>query len=161
MAALLQELAKREREDKFMSNEMMKREMQEAVQAGERALGSLYAAKEKLQSARIWGIADIMGGGMFSDMMKHSKIRDASRLMEQAKHDLQMFQRELKDVSEHVELHMEIGGFLSFADFFFDGFVADYLVQSRIADAREQVEDAIFQIEHIVNEIKEQMKGEV
>ena len=31
-----------------MSNEMMKREMQEAVQAGERALQSLYAARDKL-----------------------------------------------------------------------------------------------------------------
>ena len=30
-----------------MSNEMMKREMQEAVQAGERALQSLYAARDK------------------------------------------------------------------------------------------------------------------
>ena len=29
-----------------MSNEMMKREMQEAVQAGERALQSLYAASD-------------------------------------------------------------------------------------------------------------------
>ena len=35
-----------------MSNEMMKREMQEAVQAGERALQSLYAARDKLGSAR-------------------------------------------------------------------------------------------------------------
>ena len=39
-----------------MSNEMMKREMQEAVQAGERALQSLYAARDKLGSARNWGI---------------------------------------------------------------------------------------------------------
>ena len=30
-----------------MSNEMMKREMQEAVQAVERALQSLYAARDK------------------------------------------------------------------------------------------------------------------
>ena len=35
---------------------MMKREMQEAVQAGERALQSLYAARDKLGSARNWGI---------------------------------------------------------------------------------------------------------
>ena len=31
-----------------MSNEMMKREMQEAVLAGERALQSLYAARDML-----------------------------------------------------------------------------------------------------------------
>lgn len=61
-----------------MSNEMMKREMQEAVQAGERALQSLYAARDKLGSARNWGIFDMLGGGFISDLVKHSKMNDAS-----------------------------------------------------------------------------------
>ena len=67
-----------------MSNEMMKREMQEAVQAGERALQSLYAARDKLGSARNWGIFDMLGGGFISDFVKHSKMNDAAALMEQA-----------------------------------------------------------------------------
>lgn len=50
-----------------MSNEMMKREMQEAVQAGERALQSLYAARDKLGSARNWGIFDMLGGGFITE----------------------------------------------------------------------------------------------
>ena len=49
---------------------MMKREMQEAVQAGERALQSLYAARDKLGSARNWGIFDMLGGGFISDFVK-------------------------------------------------------------------------------------------
>lgn len=65
-----------------MSNEMMKREMQEAVQAGERALQTLYAARDKLRSARNWGIFDMLGGGFISDLVKHSKMNDASALME-------------------------------------------------------------------------------
>mgnify|MGYP000338007107 CR=1 FL=1 len=80
-----------------MSNEMMKREMQEAVQAGERALQSLYAARDKLGSARNWGIFDMLGGGFISDFVKHSKMNDAAALMEQAKSDIQRFQRELRD----------------------------------------------------------------
>ena len=67
-----------------MSNEMMKREMQEAVQAGERALQSLYAARDKLGSARNWGIFDMLGGGFISDFVKHSKMNDAAALMESA-----------------------------------------------------------------------------
>lgn len=55
----------------------------------------------------------------------------------------------------------ETGGFLSFADFFLDGLVADYMVQSKIANAREQVDDAIRQIEMILEYIKSQMNGEV
>lgn len=61
-----------------MSNEMMKREMQEAVQAGERALQSLYAARDKLGSARNWGIFDMLGGGFISDFVKHSKMNGRS-----------------------------------------------------------------------------------
>ena len=122
-----------------MSNEMMKREMQEAVQAGERALQSLYAARDKLGSARNWGIFDMLGGGFISDFVKHSKMNDAAALMEQAKSDIQRFQRELRDVQVSLDLRMEIGSFLSFADFFLDGLVADYMVQSKIADAREKL----------------------
>lgn len=69
-----------------MSNEMMKREMQEAVQAGERALQSLYAARDKLGSARNWGIFDMLGGGFISDFVKHSKMNDAAALMEQKRY---------------------------------------------------------------------------
>ena len=143
-----------------MSNEMMKREMQEAVQAGERALQSLYAARDKLGSARNWGIFDMLGGGFISDFVKHSKMNDAAALMEQAKSDIQRFQRELRDVQVSLDLRMEIGSFLSFADFFLDGLVADYMVQSKIADAREQVDDAINRIEKILADVKNRMPEE-
>lgn len=140
-----------------MSNEMMKREMQEAITAGERALQSLYATREKLGSAKNWGLFDLFGGGFITDMIKHSKMNDAESLMEQAKWDLQTFQRELKDVQMNLNLRMEIGSFLSFADFFFDGLVADYMVQSKISDARDQVDDAIEHVQRILADLKRQM----
>ena len=141
-----------------MSNEMMKREMQEAVQAGERALQSLYAARDKLGSARNWGIFDMLGGGFISDFVKHSKMNDAAALMEQAKSDIQRFQRELRDVQVSLDLRMEIGSEMCIRD---SGLVADYMVQSKIADAREQVDDAINRIEKILADVKNRMNGEV
>ena len=57
-----------------MSDFMMEREIQEALTAGENALQSLYAASEQLDSARNWGIVDLLGGGFFTDLIKHSKI---------------------------------------------------------------------------------------
>ena len=137
-----------------MTNEMMRREMNEAIQAGERALGSLKTAQSQLKSAGNWGLFDMFGGGLFSSMIKHSKMNDASGYMEEAKRDLLVFQRELKDVNVPMDLRMEVGSFLSFADFFFDGFVADYLVQSKITEAREQVEDAIRMVEKILRDLK-------
>ncbi len=134
-------------------NELVRKETKEAIDAGELALRSLYAARERLGSARNWGIYDLLGGGFIGTMIKHSKMEDAAELMEQAKRNIQIFQRELKDIQVPPDLRMEIGGFLSFADFFFDGLIADYLVQSRIADAREQVEDAIGYVETILNQL--------
>ena len=53
------------------------------------------------------------------------------------------------DVNRVCNIDINVGDFLSFADIFFDGFVADWLVQSKIRDARRQVSDAIRQIEDI------------
>lgn len=131
--------------------------MKEALDAGERALSSLRKAQEKLNSAGNWGLFDMFGGGLFSTIMKRSKMDDAQQLMEAAKSDLKRFQRELKDVNIPLDLRMEVGSFLSFADFFFDGFVADYLVQSKISEAKEQVSDAIIRVEQILNELKRKM----
>lgn len=136
-----------------MSNEIMRNEIREAIEAGEQALASLKSAQEKLQSARNWGIADMLGGGFITDLFKHSKMDDAVTCMEDARKNLKIFQRELKDVKVPMDFRMEISGFLSFADFFFDGIVADYLVQSKIADAREQVDDAVVRVSSILREL--------
>lgn len=141
-----------------MSNEIMRREMKEAMDAGERALSSLRSAQEKLDSASNWGIFDMLGGGLFSTVIKRSKMDEAQNLMESAKMDLNRFQKELNDVNTSLDLRMEISSFLSFADFFFDGFIADYLVQSKISDAKVQVSDAIYKVEQVLVELKRRMK---
>ena len=129
-------------------------EIREAIAAGEKALNSLYLAQEKLKSARSWGMFDLFGGGLLSDMIKHSKMNDASKYMEEAKRQLQIFQKELKDTKLSVDLRMKVSSFLSFADFFFDGLIADYMVQSKISSAREQVDDAIVMVTDVLNALK-------
>lgn len=136
-----------------MMEKTREQEIYEAVTAGERALTSLRRAQEKLNSARNWGLVDLFGGGFITDMIKHSRINDAAALMENARADLQLFQRELRDVYVPTELRMDVGNFLTFADFFFDGVIADYLVQSKIADAKAQVEEAIWQVERLLQEL--------
>jgi hypothetical protein len=73
--------------------------------------------------------------------------------MEQAKYDLSTFGRELNDVNMVCDLNLNVGDFLSFADFFFDGVVADWLVQDRINEARRQVDDAIWRVQEIINRL--------
>ncbi len=137
-----------------MTEETRRQEIQEAVRAGERALGSLRSAQSKLSSARSWGVWDIIGGGLITSMVKHSKINDASSFLERAKMDLKTFQRELKDVPDFAGLGIEIGGFLSFADCFLDGFLADCMVQSKINDAKRQVDSAVIQVERLLGQLR-------
>lgn len=138
-----------------MRDEVRRREIEEAAAAGEKALYSLETAREKLQGAKNWGIFDMLGGGFFTDMVKHSKMSDATAYMEDAKSQLLVFQRELRDVQVPLDLRMDISSFLTFADFFFDGLVADYLVQKKINDAREQVDDAITRVRVILGELRD------
>ena len=52
----------------------IEKEKREAIEAGYRALNSLNAAKENLNSAKNWGLVDMFGGGFFTTMLKHSKM---------------------------------------------------------------------------------------
>ncbi len=53
-----------------MSNEVMRREMKEAMDAGERALSSLRSAQEKLNSAGNWGIFDMLKDKRMKNKLK-------------------------------------------------------------------------------------------
>lgn len=137
-----------------MTDEMRKKEINEAVRAGYRALESLRRAEGQLSSAKNWGILDMMGGGLFTSFVKHSKLDDASSYIEEAKTDLKRFQKELKDIPDYGELDVDIGGFLTFADFFFDGFFVDYMVQSKINETRNNVQEAIRRVEKVMEELR-------
>ena len=130
------------------------KERNEAILAGERALDSLRAARDELNSAGNWGIVDLLGGGLISGLVKHSKMSNAQNYMEQAKWNLQNFSRELQDVNMVHNLNLELGDFLTFADLFFDGVVADWLVQDRINETKRQVEDAIRHVETILGQLR-------
>lgn len=129
------------------------KERQEAIDAGHRALYSLRAAQDQLNSAKNWGIVDILGGGLIMSLVKRSKMDDAQRNMEQAKRDLQTFSKELRDVSQYISLDFNHEGFLRFADYFLDGVVADWLVQDRINHVRQQVDEAIRRVEQILRQL--------
>jgi len=62
--------------------------------------------------------------------------------------------RELNDVNMVCNLNIDTGDFLSFADYFFDGFVVDWVVQDRINNAKRQVEEAIRRTESVVNQLQ-------
>ena len=129
------------------------REVDEAIRAGERALDSLREAKGKLNSARNWGIYDILGGGMISSIVKHSKMSSANEWVERANYDLKRFAKELRDVDEEG-LYVQAGSLASTMDIFFDNVFSDFIVQNRINEARAEIDRMIDRIERTVWDLK-------
>ena len=130
------------------------KEINEAICAGERAADSLHEAQRQLNGAENCGLLDIFGGNTVSGLMKHMKVNNASRCVEDARRDLAAFQDELGDIRDIENLHVDIDGFLTFADFFFDGFIADIFVQSKIREGQRQVQEAIRRVEDILQALR-------
>ncbi len=132
-----------------MAYEKEKKEIMEAMAAGDDAIYYLEGAMEKLNSAGNWGIADILGGGMIISAVKRSRMREAQREMEKAKQAMMRFSREVADVDRTMNTDLDLDGFMGFADFFFDSFFIDMMVQSKINDAKRQIQAALEQVEEV------------
>ena len=115
------------------------REIQEAISAGNSALSDISAIQRDLSSAEGWGTWDLVGGGLISDLAKHSHLDDAQRRVSALQRSLSRFRTELADVSVQADLQVQVDGFLRFADYFFDGLFADWAVLDRIHNAQSQV----------------------
>lgn len=114
-----------------------------AYDAGEEALVHLRRAEDLLGKASAWGVLDIIGGGIISSLFKHSRMDDAESELNQACSALRRYSSRLEGVASLEHIEVQTGALLTFADFFCDGFLADVLVQSRIEDARQQLQEAI------------------
>ena len=134
------------------------KELKEAVEAGEDVLTHLEVASKSLNSAEGWGAWDLMGGGFFSDLAKHSHIDEAKVEVSKAQVKLSHFRSELADIKVISNLSIEISDFEKFADFFFDGLFADWHMQSKIKDSLESVERTKNQVNHVLKKLKSMEK---
>ena len=130
------------------------KELTEAVQAGEGALQTAWQILGSLDSAKSWGTWDLVGGGLVSDIAKHSHLDDAQALVERLQSQLLRFRSELSDVQVKCDLRIQVDGFLRFADWFFDGLFSSWTVLEQIGSARDQVLRTKDQIEALLKQLK-------
>ena len=133
------------------------KELTEAVRVGESALRALRDVQGELQSAANWETWDMLGGGMLSTMAKHSRIDSARQRAHTAQRQLRRFQEELADAGQRLNVSLEIGGFSKFADFFFDGLIADWVVQSKIREASSACSSALSRVSSAVGECQRRL----
>lgn len=115
------------------------KEVNEAKAAAEHVIYLLSEVEKTLKSARNWGIYDMIGGGFFSSLIKHSKVDRAESLLGQVQSNLYKLQRELKDVNLSLSSSVGITGFERFLDIAFDNIVSDWMTQSRINESLQEV----------------------
>lgn len=130
------------------------RELQEASVAGQAALATADQILESLHSAENWGTWDLVGGGPFADLAKHSRLDNAQALVEHLQSQLRTFRTELTDVTISVDFQVNIDGFLRVADYVFDGIFADWAVLDRINQSQVQVESTRDQIYAVLDRLQ-------
>lgn len=114
-------------------------EIGEAETAGRLAQDEAAAVEELLASASSLGTWDLVGGGVLVDCLKHSRLDEAQGRIARLQVLLGRFEQELSDVQLSGGITLEVGGFLRFADIFFDDIISSAAVLGRIRDARGQV----------------------
>lgn len=130
-------------------------EIEEAINAGSLVLAKIKEAEDSLDRAHNWGTWDLLGGGLISDAMKHSNLDDAGYAIDEVQSLLHHFHSELSDIQLDESLHVQIDGFTRFADFFFDGLLADWMVQSKINSSIESVSALHAKVDRVLDKLRE------
>ena len=119
------------------------KELREAIEVGEAAAGELRKVLSHLRGAANWGNWDLLGGGLLTTLAKHSRMDSAREHAEWASDLLTKLQSELLDVDLSTDVSLDIGGLATFADFFLDGLIADWVMQSKIRKASAACEKTL------------------
>ena len=137
-----------------MSDNQYRIEIEEALAAADDALFYLQKADDSMNSAKNWGLFDMFGGGLISTFVKHDKMDNAQRDVDNAKIALQKLGRELDDLDEMMDIEIQVDSFASFADYIFDDFFSDWYVQSKIGDAKARIEEAITKVRQVQERLR-------
>ena len=119
-----------------MSNDVC---VSQAINLTNQLIACLDEAERHLSSARNWGFLDVLGGGFFVDLIKHSKLNSASAVMDKVNYLMGELQRVMGSIAIPADYRMKIGGFETFADFFFDSGIVDVYMTAKIMSSLTEV----------------------
>lgn len=144
--------------DEISEKELSVRSVREGISACYRALPSLERAIRNMESARNWGVWDIMGGGFLSTAVKHSRIDKMKQEIKDVEREIKALNTILSYVNLPSDMDIQIGGFATFADYFFDGLIADLFVQGKIKDSLNKLRDTYDKINKIKNSLQTRLE---
>jgi hypothetical protein len=131
-------------------------EIDEAIKAGEDALIAIEKTINELEKAEGWGVVDILGGGFLTTAVKYNHVDEAGHYAEETQRTLGRFKREMSDITMITGTEIAIGTFETFADYFFDGLIFDWVVQSEIGKSLDAVKNTKNQIDKAMSKLYEE-----
>ncbi|RYZ23628.1 MAG: hypothetical protein EOO16_04320 [Chitinophagaceae bacterium] len=129
------------------------REVQEAEAAGAPALQALRDVEVYLGKAANWGTWDLLGGDTLATWAKHDNMDDAREALYRAQYALQAFRNELSDLGRRIEFELDLGGLTTFADYFFDNLITDWVVQRRIHRSLDATRELGMRVQQLVQDL--------
>ena len=133
------------------------KELKEARSAADISIAKIDCGLSQLESASSWGIFDILGGGLFSSLVKSNKIGEANLSLEEISTSLKSLNKELSDVD--ISLPDAIPDRLSdeLFDLVFDNIFTDIRVQGEIKENLV----ALKELRYAIVEIREKVDREI
>ena len=122
-----------------MQNEVQARNIDNAIRITDELIPLVNEAERQFKGARNWGIIDIFGGGLFTDLIKHMKLGSASSTMNRINYKLGELRGALGNIQATGDYAMHVGGLVTFADIFFDGAFSDIWMESKILSSLSEV----------------------
>ncbi|KZE37490.1 hypothetical protein AV656_13075 [Bhargavaea cecembensis] len=138
----------------------LRREIEEAIHAGQDAGRVMQSAMSQLGNAEGMSMWDtFLGGGMIVTAMKYSSINSSDDKIHRAQRALRRFKSELADIEEFDQQRLTVnrGDFLNFADFFFDNVFTDWMVHSRITEAKSELDRVLADVERVLRELRDRL----
>jgi len=146
-------------ERRITEKQSQKKEISEAIFAGNQAMNTVNEILTDLNDAEGWGIWDLAGGGLMSDLVKHNCLDEAQENVQKLQGELLRFKTELADMSVDAQLQVRVDGFLRFADYFFDGLFADWTVLDHINESQGEVIKVQSQIRQLLSNLTAMLNG--
>ncbi|MBR4862686.1 MAG: hypothetical protein IKU09_10855 [Firmicutes bacterium] len=136
-----------------------KAELDEAYEAGSDAMDIVKSISGSLSSASGWATWDLFGGGLLTDIIKHSHMNDAQQEIGNLQNALRRFRTELADVKIDDDLDFQMDGFTSFGDWFLDGIIFDWMALDHIHKSETQIQNTWNQIAMAISKLQDMQEA--
>ena len=145
-----EQVTKQEKEKLELEQE--EKEINEAIEAGERVLDEINGVLKELDSANSMATWDMFTDSFFIDLMKYDKIDKAEKELAYLERALERYQKELKDVDLETSLAYEELSQMSRAfDIFFDNIFSDWNTRDTIHRNIAMLEDMNNEVDDVQN----------